>query len=74
MPAHPLNPKHELFSQLYVKNAELFGNATQCYAEAYGFKLDELSREHPIDEATGKESRSEFEVGGRVAHSSRVLA
>jgi hypothetical protein len=52
----PLNPKHELLCQLYVKNAELFGNGTQCYAEAYGFKLDELSRERPKDEITGMDS------------------
>jgi hypothetical protein len=57
MPAkRPLKPQHELFCQLYVKNAELFGNATQCYAEAYNFKLDELSEERPVDEETGKET------------------
>jgi hypothetical protein len=45
-----LNPKQELFCQLYVKNAELFGNATWSYAEAYGYKLVELSDERPKNE------------------------
>jgi hypothetical protein len=37
MPAKSaLKPQHELFCQLYVKNAELLGNGTLCYAEAFG--------------------------------------
>ncbi len=48
-----LNPKHELFCQFYVKNSELFGNATLSYAEAYAYSLDELSRAKPMD-AEGK--------------------
>lgn len=34
-----LSPEHELFCQLYVgnHNRDLFGNATRCYMEAYGF-------------------------------------
>jgi hypothetical protein len=51
----PLKPQHELFCQLYVKNAELFGNGTQCYAEAYGYKLDSLSDKRPTDDL-GKET------------------
>jgi len=35
----PLNPKHELFCQLYVSGErELFGNGTLCYLEVYGSK------------------------------------
>lgn len=65
MKAQPLNPKHELFCQLYVKNAELFGNATKCYAEAYGFKLDELS---PTDEETGEPiGNSEYTIAERTS-------
>jgi len=45
-----LKPQHELFCQLYVKNEELFGNATLCYAEAYNYKLDTLSHEESRDE------------------------
>lgn len=61
----PLKPQHELFCQLYVKNADLFGNATMCYAEAYGFKLDELSDDRPIDnmgKETGKSAREAAEA------------
>lgn len=55
--------KRELFCQLYVKNRALFGNATQCYAEAYDYKLHTLSRVRPVtksrmvketDEETGE--------------------
>jgi hypothetical protein len=68
MKAQPLNPKHELFCQLCVKNAELFGNATKCYAEAYGFKLDELSHERPTDEETGEPiGNSEYTIAERTS-------
>lgn len=40
-----LKLKREAFCQYYTKNQELFGNATWSYAEAFGYKLDELSRE-----------------------------
>lgn len=40
-----LNPKQELFCQYYAKNELLFGNATLAYAEAYGYRLEELPRE-----------------------------
>ena len=33
-----LNPKQELFCQLYVNNRETFGNATLAYAQAYGLE------------------------------------
>ncbi len=49
--AEKLSIKHELFCQHYVKNRELFGNATQSYAEAYGFNLHELDTERVYDES-----------------------
>ncbi len=45
-----LNPKQRLFCELYVKNSDLFGNATHCYAEAYNYKLDTLSEEAEYEE------------------------
>ncbi len=50
------NPKWELFCRCYTSNRELFGNATHAYAEAFHYKLDELSRddaEYETDEETG---------------------
>jgi len=38
-----LKPKEELFCRYYTQNDELFGNATLSYAEAFGYKLDELA-------------------------------
>lgn len=51
-----LTPKQELFCRYYTQNNELFGNGTLAYAEAYEYKLDELSKEKPIVErdAEGK--------------------
>lgn len=43
-----LNPRQELFCRYYTQNNHLFGNATRAYAEAYGYKLDTLSKERPI--------------------------
>lgn len=40
-----LKAKRELFCQYYTSNSETFGNATHSYAEAYEYKLDELSHE-----------------------------
>lgn len=63
--------KQELFCQLYVKNRALFGNATQCYGEAYDYKLHTLSRVRPVtktriarevDEETGKVVEREVPV------------
>lgn len=39
-----LTPKQELFCRFYTQNDFMFGNATASYAEAYGFKLDSLSK------------------------------
>ncbi len=41
--AYGLNRKQELFCRFYTQNGETFGNGTDSYAEAYDFKLDELS-------------------------------
>jgi len=41
-----LNLKQDLFCQYFVKNSELRGNATLCYAEAYGYDLDSMSTEN----------------------------
>jgi hypothetical protein len=40
-----LSPQHMMFCNLYVKNSDLFGNATMCYADAFGFELESLSQE-----------------------------
>ena len=40
-----ININHKRFCELYVKNQELFGNATLCYAIAFGFNLESLSQE-----------------------------
>lgn len=53
-----LNINHRRFCELYVKNQSLFGNATQCYALAFGWDLDSLSDESvygPPDETGHKE-------------------
>lgn len=44
-----LTLQQELFCQYYVKNEALRGNATLCYAEAYDYHLDTLSREQVWD-------------------------
>lgn len=41
-----LNLRQDLFCQYFVKNSELRGNATLCYAEAYGYDLDSMSTEN----------------------------
>ncbi len=43
-----LSQLEELFCQYFVNNDELRGNATKCYAEAYNYKLDELSHDDAI--------------------------
>ncbi len=43
-----LTPQQELFCRYYTQNEALFSNATLSYAEAYDFKLDELSTERPV--------------------------
>jgi len=43
-----LTPQQELFCKYYTQNEALFSNATLSYAEAYGFDLDNMSREAPV--------------------------
>jgi len=43
-----LTAKQQLFCRYFTQNRALFGNATHSYAEAYGYKLDELSREDAV--------------------------
>lgn len=43
-----LTPQQELFCRYYAQNNELFSNGTLSYAEAYDYKLDELSTEAPV--------------------------
>ncbi|WP_425905720.1 hypothetical protein [Nitrobacter sp. TKz-YC02] len=45
--------KRELFCQYITQNSSTFGNGTLSYGLAYGYKLDELSRE-PEYEGEGK--------------------
>lgn len=49
-----LNLKRELFCQCITRRGELFGNGTLSYAEAYGYKLEELSRDDAKYEYQGK--------------------
>ena len=62
----PLKPQHEVFCQLYVKNEELFGNATLCYAEAYNYKLETLSHEETRDDEGHLIEESEYEKAKNV--------
>jgi hypothetical protein len=64
--AIPLRPQHELFCQLYVKNEELFGNGTLCYAEAYNYKLETLSHEETRDEGGQLIEDSEYDKAYNV--------
>lgn len=41
----PINPKQELFCQLYTQSHDFFGNATLSYAAAFDYNLAELSQE-----------------------------
>lgn len=57
-----LNLQQEAFCRFYTQNRELFGNATLAYAEAYNYRLDELSREDEIDEKGNKKpNTSEYD-------------
>lgn len=60
-PPATLNPKHELFCRFYVQNQALFGNATLSYAEAYDYKLDELSKEAVYSEPDENGRREKLE-------------
>jgi hypothetical protein len=49
-----LNIRREAFCQYFTKNQALFGNATLSYAEAYGYRLDELPRDDAKYKGKGK--------------------
>lgn len=55
-----LTSEQEIFCHYYSQNSELFGNATLSYAEAYDYKLDDLSREKPILEYNDKNEPIEW--------------
>lgn len=46
--------KRELFCQYITQDGDLFGNRVLSYAEAYGYKLDELSRDDATFRGKGK--------------------
>lgn len=48
-----LSPEWEVFCQFYGANRDTFGNATDSYAEAYGYDFEKLSNEFERD-STGK--------------------
>jgi hypothetical protein len=52
-----LNLNREAFCQYYTKNQTLFGNATLSYAEAYKYKLDEMSHEPQFVAVKGKKKK-----------------
>lgn len=71
-----LTPQQELFCKYYTQNTELFGNATLAYAEAFDYKLHELSLEQEKDDKGNKIPRSsEYEKTYDVcsAAASRLL-
>lgn len=49
-----LTPKQEAFCQYYTQISTLFGNGTLAYAEAYGYDLDNASRDDAIYEEVEK--------------------
>jgi hypothetical protein len=57
--AEALKAKRELFCRYYTQNQELFGNATLSYAEAFDYKLDELSREGVYEEIESEDGTIE---------------
>lgn len=83
-----LTAQQELFSRFYTQNEALFGNGTLCYAEAYAFDLDTLSRQcpsHPPDDEADPDHQcepSEYELayqtcsvnGSRLLRNAKVQA
>ena len=54
-----LSLKREMFCRYISQNATLFGNGTLCYAEAYGYNLEELSRDDAKYEWKGRGKKRE---------------
>ena len=55
------NQRRELFCRYFTQNDELFNNATLSYAEAYEYKLDELSEEAVYSEPDEKGHREKID-------------
>lgn len=54
-----LTPRDELFCRLYTQNSSLFGNGTKCYAQAFDYDLESMSREAVYEEG-GNDEDEEF--------------
>lgn len=67
-----LTINQELFCQLITNPGELFGNATQAYAEAYHYDLDSLSTEDAVwlDEERDPDTKEVIQKKEKVQDSS----
>ena len=65
-----LNPKQELFCQLYVNNIGTFGNATSSYATAYDLDIDgvgdEQKQAYKVANASGSRLLVNVKVKERI--------
>lgn len=68
-----LNLRQNLFCQYFVKNSELRGNATLCYAEAYGYDLDSMNTENEKIQKWN-EAKEQFEEEEVLGSSERSQA
>lgn len=68
-----LSPQQMMFCNLYVKNSDLFGNATLCYAEAFGYDLESLSTEAIYSESDENGHKEKIE-DSEYAKASNVCA
>lgn len=64
-----LNVNQDLFCHYYVQNFHLRGNATLCYAEAYGYDLDSLSKDDAVYAGKGKNQKKMVESSFKRAES-----
>jgi len=64
-PSEALKAKRELFCRYYTQNAELFGNATLSYAEAFDYKLEGLSKDGVYEQVVNEET-GEYENGDLI--------
>lgn len=77
-PTKPLLPKQELFCQLYLKgNRKQFGNATQCYIDAYNIDIhlynengtpdyEQNTKNYNTARATGSENLAKLHIKARI--------
>ena len=61
-----LNLEQETFCQLFVKNDYCFNNATISYAEAYGYDLDNLSKDDAVKEGNKIIEKSSYDKAYNV--------